>query len=195
MDVQDQRSEPADNSCRQGSQYCLARRRHPTLVSVAGHLGREPQVTHQDVLTPFEARARRHRRSLEHALDGDRLGIAFDARRGFGRRVPWSAVPGCVACSMPDGRDGGCGGRPFSRATSSRNAWFSVRSAVTVACCASAPLRSDPTSVTRALTRSRNSATEKVSSDAASGNDMQAVNHAATLGATTSPGNLPQLRC
>jgi hypothetical protein len=38
---------------------------------------------------------------------------------------------------MPEGRDGGLGGKPFSRATSSRSAWFSVRSAVIVACCAS----------------------------------------------------------
>ncbi len=102
---------------------------------------------------------------------------------------------------MPDGRDGGRGGKPFSRAISSRNAWFSARSAVIVACCASTlayraalPERSRCTSPTRRSTTSRNSASENASSDAASGNDMQAANHARGLSATTSPGNLPRLR-
>jgi len=66
---------------------------------------------------------------------------------------------------MPDGRDGGRGGKPFSRATSSRKAWFSVRSAALSDC-------SRRTSPTRQPTTSGNSASEKASSDAASGNVM-----------------------
>jgi len=98
---------------------------------------------------------------------------------------------------MPDSRRGG---RPFSRATSSRNAWFSARSATIVTCCASTLACKDAlsecsrrTSPARRPTTSRNSASEKASSDAASGNDMQPVKHAGTLSATPSPGNLPLL--
>jgi len=50
------------------------------------------------------------------------------------------------------------------------------------------------TSPTRRPTTSRNSASENASSDAASGNDMPAVNHAYAFSATASPGNLPRLR-
>ena len=101
---------------------------------------------------------------------------------------------------MPDGRDGGRGGNPFSRATSSRNAWFSARSATIVACCAStlacrAALSecSRRTSPTRRPTTSRRSASDNLSSDAASRNDMQKVNHVSALSATAPPGNLPRL--
>jgi len=51
------------------------------------------------------------------------------------------------------------------------------------------------TSSTKRPTKSRNSASEKASSDAVSGSDMQAVNHATALSATTPPGNLPRLHC
>jgi len=124
-------------------------------------------------------------------------------RGGFERFASLSAAPGCVACSMPDGRDGGRGGKPFSRATSSRSAWFSVRSPTIVACCASVPLRSAAlsdcsrrTSPTRRPTTSRNSASDKASSDAASGNVMQRGesrhqpqrNHLARESAPVTPG-------
>jgi hypothetical protein len=104
---------------------------------------------------------------------------------------------------MPDGRNGGRGGKPFSRATSSRNAWFSVRSAVIVACCASSSARraalsawSRRTSPTSTSTSTRNSASERSSTDtdAVSGNGIQSVNHAAALSASSPPGNLPRLR-
>jgi len=87
-------------------------------------------------------------------------------RGGLERFASLSAAPGCVACSMPDGRDGGRGGKPFSCASSSRNAWFSVRSAAWSDC-------SRRISPTRRSTTSRNSASENASSDAASGNVMQ----------------------
>ena len=102
---------------------------------------------------------------------------------------------------MPDGRNGGRGGKPFSRATSSRSAWFSARSAMIVACCASTAARkaalsecSRRTLSTRRPTTPRSSASENPSSDAVSGNDMHAVNHASILSATASPGNLLRLR-
>src|SRR4051812_8601061 len=102
---------------------------------------------------------------------------------------------------MPEGRDGGRGGKPFSRATSSRNTWFSARSAVIVACCASSASRraalSDRnrrTSTTSTPTRSRSSASERASSDAVSGSDMRPVDHATAPSATSTPRNLPRLR-
>ena len=108
---------------------------------------------------------------------------------------------------MPDGGDGGDdddgarGGKPLSRATLSCSAWFSTRSALIVACCASTPACraallecSRRASPTRRPTTSRNSASEKASNNAASSNDMPAVNHVSTLSATASPGKLPRLR-
>src|SRR4051812_43552204 len=101
---------------------------------------------------------------------------------------------------MPEGRDGGRGGKPFSRATSSRNTWFSARSAVIVACCASSASRraalSDRnrrTSTTSTPTRSRSSASERASSDAVSGSDMRPVDHATAPSATSTPRNLLRL--
>src|SRR4051812_29849564 len=88
---------------------------------------------------------------------------------------------------MPDGREGGRGGRPFSRATSSRSAWFSAFSA------AFAVPRS-ATFATSVPTSSRSSASDRVSSDALSGSDMRRMNHATPAGATASPGYLPRLR-
>jgi len=111
--------------------------------------------------------------------------------------LPLAAAP--PVASMQQRRRGG---NPFSCATSSRNAWFSVRSAAIVACCTSAPLRSAVlsdcnrrTSPTRHPTTSPSSASENLSSDAASRNDIQAVNHATAFSATTSPRNLPRLHC
>ena len=61
-------------------------------------------------------------------------------RRRCERRLSLPAASGSVAASRPEGRDGGRGGRPSSRATSSRRAWLSARATVIVACraCASA---------------------------------------------------------
>ncbi len=65
--------------------------------------------------------------------------------------------------------------------------------ASTLACRATLPECSRCTSPTRRPTTFRNSASENASSDAASGNDMPAVNHAYALSATILPGNLPRL--
>jgi len=115
-------------------------------------------------------------------------------RDDFGRVSLVSSAPGGVACSMPDGRNGGRAGNPFSCVTSSRDAWFLSRNALIVACCALAPHRRAPISATKAPTKSRNSETENRPSNAASGSDIQAVNHAVVLSATMPSGDLPRLR-
>ena len=75
-----------------------------------------------------------------------------------------------------------------------RDAKSSARKAVIVACCTSASARRLRTSATSTPTRARNSASERASSDAASGSDMSRVDHASTSNATSPPGNLPRLR-
>ena len=121
-------------------------------------------------------------------------------RRRRERLLPLPIAPGSVALSMPDGRNGGRGGKPFSRATSSRNAWFSVRSAAIVACWACASARraalsawSRRTSPASTSTGTRRSAGKRSSCDAVAGGGIQSVNHAAALSATPAPGNLPRL--
>jgi len=106
------------------------------------------------------------------------------------RRDRWPALPGPalppVAFSIPEGREGGRGGRPFSRATSSRSAWFSAFS----------PAFAEPSSATftsSAPTSSRSSASDKPSSDVVSGDNMGRVNHAAPPRARAAPGVLPRL--
>ncbi len=87
------RTEAADDPRRQSSQHRLARRQQPALAPVAHHLGRKPQVAHQDVRVALEARAGRHRR-LEHPLGGDRLRVALDAARRLGALLILVGRPG-----------------------------------------------------------------------------------------------------
>lgn len=95
---------------------------------------------------------------------------------------------------MPDGRSGKHGGEPFSRATSSHKAMMVTCCASTLACKAALSECNRRASPTRQLTTSRNSASENLSSDAVSGNDLPVVNHSAALNTVTSLGNLLQLR-
>ena len=96
-------------------------------------------------------------------------GVPLPDLSGVLQPLPGPAPP--VTCAMPDGREGGRGGRPFSRATSSRSTWFSAFSA-TFATPKSA------TFDTNVPTRSRDSASDKVSSAVLSGGGISKVNHA-----------------
>jgi len=74
------RPEAAHDPSRQVSQHRLARRQNPALAPIADHLGRKPQVAHQDVLIALEPRAGRHGH-LDHDLGRDRIPVALGAPR------------------------------------------------------------------------------------------------------------------
>lgn len=119
------------------------------------------------------------------AVTASRSRLAPRRRRDRLPLLPGPALPP-VAFSIPEGREGGRGGRPFRRATSSRSAWFSTFSAAFAALSSVTFASSVPTS-------SRSSASDKVSGDALSGDDMASVNHAAPPRTSAAPRNLPRL--
>ncbi len=134
------------------------------------------------------------------AVGASRSRLAPRRRRDRLAALPAPVAPP-VAFSIPEGRKGGRGGRPFCRATSAGRACFSTARAAIVACCASArscraalSARRRATTDTSVPTRSRNTASEKASSDAAPGDDMHRLNHVTALSPTGTPGNLPRLR-
>ena len=161
------------------------RSRRQRITSAESRRSRDP-----DVLAAFEPRA-----AGTAALSTRSAVIACASRltpRGrFGRFSSLSAAPGCAACSMPDGRNGGRGGKPFSRATSSRSAVMVTCCASTLACKAVLSECSRRTSPTRRPAASRNSANKNLSSDAASGNDMLAASHPAPSTQLPRPGSCP----
>ncbi len=110
-------------------------RRRPALAPVERHLRPERDILNDDLLVALVARTRRRRRRQPHR----RSMLSFDTpgprRRGGGLSAAFgrSAAARSVAFSIPDGLNGGRGGRPFRRRISSFSVWFSAREAVSAA--------------------------------------------------------------
>ncbi|MBV1800596.1 transposase [Siccirubricoccus sp. G192] len=144
-------------------------------------LAHAPERLHEEISSPAAARpAPPPRRSPRHGRAWHPAGAATACRLCPPRRRRRLPAPSRKAATVAAAAD------PSAGLPSSRSAWFSAFRAALSAV-------SSATFATNVPTRSRNSASDNVSSSAGSGGDMNRVNHDAPAGATASPRNLPQL--
>ncbi len=103
-------------------------RRQPAFAAIAYHLGLYDQIPHDAILVALEARSGRSL-GRQNLYTGDFARVAFGTAPTCGLPL-LPTVLSLVAVSMPEGLNGGRGGRLFNRAISSRRSWLSSFSRV-----------------------------------------------------------------